>query len=548
MNQHSKPSNVQGLLAAARFLADAGRTDSAAFLRQGLERERVLAAACRSRTDRDGDAAVPRSTSVRAVTVLDEFSTNSFADAFHNTALLPDHWRAQFEEARPQIFFCESAWSGADSQQRPWKGKIYASTNFPKENRGILLEILAHCRKKGIPTVFWNKEDPTHYSDRIHDFVKTATEFDHVFTTAVECVERYKADYGLKSVHALPFATNPALFNPIDTGSRSDAVTFAGSWYANHLERSEHMHDILRGLRAAGYDLEIYNRYHGDGDPLHAWPSEYTPFVRPAVPHDQIADAYKSSRLALNINTVTQSRTMFARRVFELMSCNTLVLSNYSVGVEDMFGSDVIFCDSDPQRLATLSGDDIDAIRERNLTQVLAHHTYRHRWEEILTRIGFAHRPAAEDICVVWPVHKLGDAEIALGWFQQEADLSRDQLLLMAMDAMEPLEIATLYEKFNRYGITVTSLHHAETLAIEGRYAPVETDHIALIEPEALPPPGWLARARLHLQYAAGMVIEPAKEPQLRYKTQTTPGASIILSSQTVLSGLLAQTTKFYAV
>ena len=32
----------------------------------------------------------------------------------------------------------------------------------------------------------------------------------------------------------------------------------------------------------------------------------------------------------LNINTVTDSDTMFARRVFELMSSNTLVISNYS--------------------------------------------------------------------------------------------------------------------------------------------------------------------------------------------------------------------------
>ena len=548
MKRDIQTLRVQGLLVAAHVLAKTGRIESAKVLRKGLERERVLLALSSKPLKPVRNTGAPRSSDVRVAALLDEFSANSFASVFQGEILTPDRWREQFEQLRPQVFFCESVWSGSDSQLRPWKGKIYASRNFTSENRGVLLEILAHCRKVGIPTVFWNKEDPTHYHDRVHDFVKTATGFDHVFTSAAECVSSYKEDYGLKSVHALPFATNPMLFNPINTGPRSDAITFAGSWYANHKERSEKMHDILRGLRASGYDLEIYNRYHGDDDPLHIWPEEYTTFLHPAVPHHEVADVYKRSRLALNINTVTQSRTMFARRIFELMSSNTLVLSNYSVGVDEMFGSDVIFCDREPKRLAELGNDDIDAIRERNLTRVLSRHTYRHRWEDILTRIGIDFHPAAEAICVVWPVHKLSDSNAALSWFQQEADPARDQLLLLAMDDMPPLEISTLYETYNRYGTTVTSLHHAEDLAIERSYAPVETNHLAVMNPQSLPVSGWLDRARLHLQYADAMAIKPADGPDYRYKKNSLSGTSTILCSRNILTGILDQTIKFYDV
>jgi spore maturation protein CgeB len=475
---------------------------------------------------------------VRVAALLDEFSANSFSSSFHGFDVLPDRWREQFECHRPQVFMCESAWSGRDSKVRPWKGRVYASRNLPGENRGILLDILAHCRKEGIPTVFWNKEDPTHYTDRVHDFVSTASEFDHVFTTAIECVPRYRADFGLHSVHALPFAANPALFNPIEAAPRSEAVTFAGGWYANHVDRSETMRRILRGFRDGGRELEIYDRFYGSEDCLHQWPEEYAPFLRPPVPHDEVALIYKRSRFALNINTVTASRTMFARRVFELMASNTLVLSNHSIGVEEMFGRDVVFCDREPYRFGTMTDAEIDAIRERNLNLVLKKHSYRHRWEEILTAISFSFRPAMDAVTVVWPLSRREDASRALDWLHLEADLSQDRLLLLALDDMPPLEVARLYEDHNRFQVATTSLRHAEDLQIEGAYAPIETDHLLLVAPEGLPSAGWLKMARGHLQYADDFALTPTKRNYSRFRMQSWTGTphNLLLSRK----GLLA--------
>jgi hypothetical protein len=462
--------------------------------------------------------------------ILDEFSTNSFADSFDGLALLPDSWRAQFEKHQPQAFFCESAWSGADSARRPWQGKIYASRNFKSENRGILIDILAHCQKHGIPTIFWNKEDPTHYGDRVHDFVKTAAMFDHVFTSAAECVQRYRDDYGVQNVDALPFATNPRLFNPIEVAPRSDAVIFAGSWYANHKERSIQMRQILDNLRADGHELEIFDRYHGDSDPLHQWPEVYQPFLRPAVAHDQVAAVYKRSRFGLNFNTVTQSRTMFARRVFELMSSNTLVLSNYSAGMEDFFGDDVIFCDRTPHRLRDMSSDEIDAMRDRNLHRVLANHTYRHRWEEMLTRIGVPFQAAEPAITAAIVIQGRDDALRAITWFQKEADPARDRLLLLISDTVSGLETATLYQDFNRFGVSVTAMRHAYTHPIEGHQAPLGTQHYLHADIADLPRAGWLRRSRLHLAYAPTAAIFPAGPTDA---SQPSPAARTVLTSVT---------------
>ena len=52
--------------------------------------------------------------------------------------------------------------------------------------------MLNYCRSRGIPTVFWNKEDPPHFDD----FIGAAKEFDFVFTTDADCVPMYREALG----------------------------------------------------------------------------------------------------------------------------------------------------------------------------------------------------------------------------------------------------------------------------------------------------------------------------------------------------------------
>lgn len=524
------------LLVAADHLETANRPASARVLRRsvGWQESFWLSLGKRARTLA---AAVPRARDLRVAYILDEFSTNSFKACFQGEALLPETWREQFERLKPHLFFCESAWTGSDPKARPWRGKIYASENFAKENRGVLLDILQYCQAKGIPTVFWNKEDPTHYEDRKHDFVKTAAAFDIVFTTAIECVDRYRADYGVKNVHALPFATNPVMFNPIHTGPRSDAVVFAGSWYANHVARSDQMRVILDQLLDSGYDLEIFDRYYGGEDPLHQWPERYARYIRPAVPHDQIAAVYKRSRFGLNFNTVVDSRTMCARRVFELMSSNTLVLSNHSAAMAAFFGQEVVFCDRDPQRLREMSHAEVEDLRARALQRVLAHHTYQHRWEEILAQTGLAFRSELDPaITVVARIASREEALRAIGWYQAEAVTGRDRLLLLVSEAVSGLETAALYQDFNRFGVTVSAERHAYHYALDRVYGPVETPDMVIVALSSLPQPGWLRRARQHRQYVTAPITEARAHPAYGFH-QSAPDQPMLVQARALETG-----------
>ncbi len=172
-----------------------------------------------------------RAKDLKVALIADEFTYNCFKFEFTPIIFDPQNWRERFEADRPDLFLCESAWSGVDSVTRPWKGRIYASSNFARENRTELLEILAWCNRENIPTVFWNKEDPTHFDDKIHNFIDTAVQFDHIFTTDVTCVPRYEEEYNHPSVHCLPFAAQPKLLTLLKVrhGLRASRLPAAGT-------------------------------------------------------------------------------------------------------------------------------------------------------------------------------------------------------------------------------------------------------------------------------------------------------------------------------
>lgn len=73
----------------------------------------------------------------------------------------------------------------------------------------------------------------------------------------------------------------------------------------------------------------------------------------------------------ININTVKDSRTMFARRVFEAMACGRIVISNESLGMRELFPGRVWFADE------KFPADRQEEIIKENLQQVRNAFTFR---------------------------------------------------------------------------------------------------------------------------------------------------------------------------
>ena len=391
---------------------------------------------------------------IRVAAILDEFSYNSFKFECDLVNLSYSNWREEMDRHQPELFFCESAWSGGDSQTRPWKGRIYASKNFPNENRSELLKILEYCKQRRIPTVFWNKEDPSHYDDKVHNFVDTALKFDHIFTTDLASADRYRREHGHSSVGVLPFAVQPRLFNPIERGERSKDVIFAGGWYSNHVQRSLAMEKTFDAVIESGLNLKIYDRFYGSDDPSKEFPERFRRYLNPPIANELMASVYKESETGITINTETNSPTMFARRIFELMACNTFVISNFSNGVYDFFGDNVLYSDLESERFVEKEAEDIERARDENLQLVLSEHTYRKRFEQILRTVGLPFGDSSDLVSLICRVGSLEDARAAHSALRSFGHWPAPKVISLSAEASS-LDYSDALMELNTAGISV---------------------------------------------------------------------------------------------
>src|SRR5690606_37444029 len=166
---------------------------------------------------------------------------------------------------------------------------------------------------------------------------------------------------------------------PVEQFLRKDAFCFAGAYYQRYPERTRDLESFVQEL-SRHRPFEICDRNFRKSDSKYKFPEAYQPYIIGTLPASEIGRAYKGYRYAINLNSVKQSQTMFARRVYELLGSITLTISNYSRGVRLMFGELVISSDSGSEitrRLQQLdSGNRIDRLRLAGLRKVMSEHTY----------------------------------------------------------------------------------------------------------------------------------------------------------------------------
>ena len=271
--------------------------------------------------------------------IADEFTWDNLSASVDAVYLTPGNWRERMEQDKPELFFCESAWEGIDGS---WNNMIFRNHEYRRDNRRVLFDILRYCREAGIPTVFWNKEDTPAFSDEPFGFIDTAMRFDHIFTTCAECIPAYQ-EMGHKSVHLMMFGYTPQLFSVMKPRPKQNIAVFLGSWYENNRERCQEMRDMFELVLRQGMELRIYDRVSERHEPARQYPKEFMPYVRPMVPYRETGRIMNEADYVININTVKDSKTMFARRVFEAMACGRIVISNDSVGMRQLFGRGVWF-------------------------------------------------------------------------------------------------------------------------------------------------------------------------------------------------------------
>ena len=317
--------------------------------------------------------------------ILDTFTEYALRHEADLVLMSPIHWRAQMESRRPVCLFVESAWWGNNGG---WRNRI---VGYEGTEDNPLRELLAYCRSNGIPTIFWNKEDPPHFDN----FIGAAKEFDYVFTSDADCIPRYKEVLGHDRIFVLPFAAASRIHNPSrEKGWPSYPVCFAGSWVSRRYpERAEALQFLLDPALPKGLHIFDRNLTRPEYGPDYRFPDQYKEAIKGSLTYEEMLTAYRCYDVMLNVNTITGSPTMFARRIFESLACATPVISSESVGMTRMLGEHVRVSHSAEEtasHLQELLGDEEARIREGHLAYRFVHenHTYRHRMNEVFRRVG----------------------------------------------------------------------------------------------------------------------------------------------------------------
>ncbi|WP_178945244.1 glycosyltransferase [Kocuria sp. TGY1127_2] len=322
-------------------------------------------------------------------TILDKFSQTAWSHEFPTLPVTPESWHRQLEETPPDLLLVESAWSGNDGA---WQYQLTGS-NAPS---AALRELVAHCREVGVPSVFWNKEDPPHFED----FLDTARLFDVVLTSDSRLIPEYQRKLGHESVFPLSFAAQPAVHNPIrpQHGFHQRDVAFAGMYFSHKFrERREQMQLLLNAALAVSgrmkYGLEIFSRFVGD-DERYQFPAPFSERVVGGLDYDRMLTAYKAFKVFLNVNSVTESPSMCARRLFEITASGTPVITTASEAIPRFFTPEQVpVVDSAQNAQHTIRA----LVRSPELNDRTAHlgqreiwrkHTYAHRMVQVLEAAG----------------------------------------------------------------------------------------------------------------------------------------------------------------
>ncbi len=370
----------------------------------------------------------PRLETLRVAAVLDEFSATAFEPEWRQTLVTPASWQAELDEGRFDLLFVESAWAGNDGS---WTYHLVG----PTAPRPALVEMVQTFRERGIPTVFWNKEDPPHFEE----FLRTAALFDVVFTTEASLIPAYRERLGHERIFLLPFAAQPRMHNPgrITTVRRDREVVFGGMYFRHkYPERREQMDYLLPA--ASKFRLDIYARHHDGSNPDYLFPKKYQRHVRGSLPYAQMVAAYHGYKVVLNVNSVPDSTSMCARRIFEATACGAAVVTPPSPAIDAFFGPGTITqvsteLDTHAEVRGLLRSPE-HRDRRVHLAQreLWSRHTYAHRVDDVLAKVGLsgAHLPSPT-VSVILPTIRPGQLEHVLQTVASQREVS-PQLVLLA--------------------------------------------------------------------------------------------------------------------
>lgn len=274
---------------------------------------------------------IGRFSKIRVALVSDELTSTALdqeaTKVFH---LTNKNWFWCFNIFKPDFILVESAWRGYNDK---WRYKIASYPEHPERNNLQLRKLLELADKYNIPAVFWNKEDGAHFER----FIDSASLFKYILTVDENCVERYQTILGDNvKVGVLPFAVQPKFHHPTILPPRYRRSLFVGS-YSQHIHDGRRQWQDMAFSAAAPYGLTVVDRNSDRKSEVYRYPNLPNMRVLPSMTYSKTGKLFRQYSHCLNVNTVTDSPSMFSRRLIEIMACGRLAITNPSLAVSTRF-------------------------------------------------------------------------------------------------------------------------------------------------------------------------------------------------------------------
>ena len=379
---------------------------------------------------------------VRVGIVADTFVLENFAPTCHLVNLMPDQWESQLEGL--DCVLIVSAWRGVSTE---WMGLAKHGSAISRK----LIALMKAAKAAGLPVLFYSKEDPPNY----HVFLPYAQQADYIFTSAQEAVERYNQDCPGIPVQVLTFAVNPMLHNPIGSQGvkKEKTVFFAGSWMPKYPDRIRMQKLYFKWIRRAGMKFSIADRNFNRKEFRYCYPLRYIPSVMSSFTYHQVSALYKIFPWIMNFNSVNQSQTMFAMRVYDACACGAHVISNESPGMERIFPEvHVIHSYEDLHNAVTKSPELLTKEKNQAIRRIMAQDTVFNRMRQMLETAGIQVSDHTLPLIGVLLDPKLTDEEKTLCREMFEAQSWENKRLAETMEELSGCRIVTLWGPDRSYG------------------------------------------------------------------------------------------------
>ena len=326
---------------------------------------------------------------LKVAVIADLFTSTCLSEECRIRCVTPKNYREVLGSWKPDLLFVESIFHG---YRGCWRYRVAKQPKYLRLTKPrTIFKVITYARLHGVPTVFWNKDDGAFFEN----FIDVAKKFDYIFTTDKQCLDRYRCQVpAYVPVNTLTMPYQPKLHNFTGFHFTRNEVCFTGSYYQRILGERKWFLDMVfdvcdeTNTRINAYDRNRH-RMSRKFEFEFCFPQKKQLYVHDRVSHGETARIYKSHAISLNVNSVTNSETMYSRRLLEILACGGIAVTNPSRAVERYFRDycHVVNTREEAKELfSRLRGGPSEEDKERaeaGAGYVLENHTWAHRLEEL---------------------------------------------------------------------------------------------------------------------------------------------------------------------